>query len=304
MLFSSSFSRAWHLVWGNRWMLLLGLVAALGSCNAGGTGSPGVSLEGVRFTNSSMLSLATTLTVMGVVALIFLVVMWCLRVVAQVALIRATVRLDQEQSMTLGEAWHLGRVDFWPVVKLNLVLFGVLVGIVMLALLLLAFFGYSGLTGVGGGITEPILASGIILPLVCLLLAAVGSGWLLAVIIYPFALRAMLLEGFDLRTSLLRGIYLVRRFFSSVMLLVIFFGVLWLLAYVAAGAFSFPMAPIAAGPILFRAFAEQSLPLNEALLIMASSFMFLLVAAVVNAFFVAWRSAIVTLVYQDMVEYE
>lgn len=149
--------RAIHIAWRHRWLWLVALLAGESSTGSSfnyrfptssqgsgtATGTPG-SLAPVR---DWVVANAALLVAGAAVLVVVAVILFVISVVAEGAAVRGVGELDDERPCGLGRAWGLGRLVFWPMLRLRLlvVVATIAVAVVALALLgaaILAFVGH------------------------------------------------------------------------------------------------------------------------------------------------------------------
>lgn len=162
--------RAFDLVWHNRFMWLLGLLAGGVSVFQGGSGfnssdfeklknwqrstpSGGSTAEASvksaeRVLGESLSSLmsSTTFWVVTIIVLTLVIISIYLHFTARGAIVRSAVELNDDKKLTLGEAWKFGGEYFWRVFIFSLVIAAItLLGLFVLVtpIVLLAIFGLS-----------------------------------------------------------------------------------------------------------------------------------------------------------------
>ena len=135
MDFGNLFSRSWNIVWGNKWMIVLGFLAALGAGASGGNSGSNMNYTFDEATlnpefadqAAEMIAAASAAVLLLLcLAIIVGLVLWILRLTAQAGLIEGAARLDAGEKMGFGDALRAGWGHIWNMIGLNIVLFGLL----------------------------------------------------------------------------------------------------------------------------------------------------------------------------------
>lgn len=319
MDYGNLLSRAWRIVWNNKFLFVLGFLAALGGGGGGGGGagsnaqfSFGSGDFGITRGNIDDLtrffarygSLMLGLACAGVV---ILVVLWLVRLTAQAGLISAVARIDAGEKLSFGEAFSAGISKLGRMVGINAIMYGpfTLVGFIAAAFAL-ATAGTAILNTLAGGSTrdiEAIVGSLGFLAfcfacLACLMIPLI----ILVTAIYPFAQRGAVLQDLGVTDSISHGWNIVRQNLGDVILLIVLFVVLSFVFGFVLAIVLIPFAFLALGPAIIDIVSSDIVRAVDVVLIVAGGICLGLLAAAINAFMVAFRSTAVTLAYQEFVK--
>jgi hypothetical protein len=315
MDYGQLFRRSWDIVWQNKYLFILGFLAALG---AGGVGS------GTNY-NFSSSSTSTTSPfprdfveevtgfwgqygglILGLICFFFIlgIVFWLVRLAAQGGLIEAVDRIDAGEKMSFGTAFSAGTARLGGLVGLNLlinvpfIIFGLIFSVVGGAFFVTTLRQGGEISEVMGGTYALLAVCG---GLIACLLVPVG---LLIQVMYPFAQRGLLLQNLGVVDSIRHGWRVVRDNVGDVILLIIAFLVIGFLFGLVTAVFTIPLAFLAAGPFILDAIQgnEFSFGMTEIATLAFGGICLGLVGAAVNSVLTAYRSATVTLAYQHFVE--
>ncbi|MCA9946670.1 MAG: hypothetical protein KC449_24480 [Anaerolineales bacterium] len=316
MDFGQLFRRSWDIVWQNKYLFILGFLAALGAGGNGGSGVnynfPSSSTSPTRPFPSDFANEVTLFwdqyggLVLGLVCFFFVlgIIFWLIRLSAQGGLIEAVDRIESGEKMSFGKAFSAGVNRLTSLAGLNLLLNGPFI------LLGLIFAGIGGSFFVsamrqGGELTEAMGQTFAILAacgglLACLLLP-IG---LVVAIVLPFAQRGLLLQKMGVVESIRHGWAVVRNNIGDIIMLIIAFVVLGFLFGLVTAVFVIPFAFLAAGPFILDAIRgnEISFGMLEAVTLAFGGLCLGLVAAAVNSVMTAYRSTVVTLAYQQFIQ--
>jgi hypothetical protein len=308
-------SRAWNIVWNNKFMLVLGFLAALGTGGGSGGANANFSFGSGQFEVSprSADDIAGFFArfgplILGLVCLIFVVgiVLWLIRLTAQAGLISAAARIDAGESVSFGQAFSAGTGKLGRMVGVNLVMYG---PFTLLGLIAASFALFTSGTAIlnaafGGGSGDPeaIFTSlaffgACLACLACLLIPLM----ILVSAVYPFAQRGAVLADLSVIESIRHGWNVVRANLADVILLIILFLVLSFVFVMVMSIVLIPFALLAFGPAIVDIVANDAFRAIDALFLVGGVICFGLVAAAVNAILVALRSTAVTLAYQHFV---
>ncbi len=317
MDYGQLFRRGWEIVWNNKFLFILGFLAALGSGGSSGGGSnfsspaPGSS-GGDPFPPDFMAEVSRFWSeygglVLGLFCFLFIlsIVFWLLRLAAQGGLIEAVDRIEVGEKMTFGTAFSAGVARIGALVGLNLVLnspfiiFGLIFG---------GFFVFSfvlPLIQSGGELPESaagafgmvVLCGGL---LACVLLPL----GIIITFVQPFAQRGLMLKQLGVLDSIRHGWQVVRSNVGDVILLAVAFLVIGFLFGLVTVVFMIPFAFLAVGPFLLDAIQgnDFNLGMTEIALLAFGGICLGLVGAAVNSILTAYRSATVTLAYHHFIQ--
>jgi len=318
MDYGNLLKRAWHIVWNNKFMFVLGFLAALGS--GGGSGSRGGSGNfNVSGSNNDFnlppgfienieqywVEFAGILIALVCFFVILGFVFWLLSLVGQTGLISAAARIDSGESVTLGEAFAEGTGKLGKMVGLNLVLYGpfMLFGLIAFGIIAVligpavaAEFSGTGnnldaLAGAIGGVT-------ICLGILACILVPLG---ILVNIIYPFAQRGLILQGYGIVDSVRHGWKVVRDNVGDVILLIILFVVIGFVFGIVMAIALIPLALLIFVPTVMSMIDGGTLEVANILFLIGGGICLGLLGAAINAIMIAFRSTTVTLAYQEFI---
>ncbi len=210
MDYGKTLSRAWKIIWENKFLILLGVIVALGSGNGGGGGTAGggnvdfPSGEGdfdfdmPRWDVPDVrdeFGVPEVVIIVGVLVLVSLAVLvgialWIVSTIARGGLIAGVSTIDGGGASTFAQAWSAGWRKGWRLLGI-----GILPAIPGFLLLIIVLGAAGVFAGVYGLLGEPAsYASGAGLAIVLFLLACV---------LIPIALILSLLRTFANRACML-----------------------------------------------------------------------------------------------------
>jgi hypothetical protein len=216
--------RAWNIIWDNKFLILLGVLVALGSASSGGGGGGNTasslgegdfdvrSLEDLniqppellRELDVPVLPLAILLVLLAL-ALMVGIALWVVSTIARGGLIAGASTIDAGAASSFSQAWSAGWRKGWTLLGIGIL--PAIPGFILLVIglgtagMLAGVYGY-GLTGEG---IAPLLLSGpavILAALACILLPLA----LLLSLLQTLANRACILEDLGVFASYRRGI--------------------------------------------------------------------------------------------------
>jgi hypothetical protein len=303
-------TRAWRVVWGNKYLIIVGFLAALGS--AGGTSGPnfsysfsnedlppGFDIRVERFFEEYWPYMAG----LACLAMLITLVLWLVRLTAQGGLIGAVDRLEAGEKVSFGEAISAGAGKLGRLVGINVIMYGVffILGMIAAGLGIALFvnaldYGLSNYSTVAEGTLATL---GILLAcigvLFCLLLPVLA----VVSVIYPFAQRAAVLEDLSVTGSIGRGWRIIRANLAEVIILVVIFIALGILFGLVIAAIMFPLGLLLFVPWVVGVVDQGTFNFGGFALMAASGICMGLVAAALHSVLIAFRSATVTLAYRE-----
>ena len=300
MDFGKLLSRSWQIVWNNKFLFVIGFLAALGSGGSGGGGgSSDFGLSDSDFVDPANLfgraelfwSQYGTLIIMGFCFLFLIgLAVWLISLIAQAGLIDAVDRIDEGGSSSFGEAWAAGMSKLLPLVGLSL----------LLTVPFLLFGIIAAGVGVGAVVTDGGALFGLLgIIIACFACLLVPLAFFIQ-LLYPFAQRAIVLEGKGAVASLSRGWHVIRENVGDAAILIIIAIAISILYGFVTLILLVPFALIVLGPALAAGLIMGELGLMPILLGAGGLLCVGLVAAGVNAILVTYRSTLMTLGYKHL----
>lgn len=317
MDYGQLFRRGWEIVWQNKYLFVLGFLAALGAGGSGGGSNFNYNIpsSSSSSTNPFPPDFVTEVTgfwgqfgglVLGLIGFFFIlgIVFWLIRLAAQGGLIESVDRIEAGEKMSFGSAFSAGVARIGGLVGLNLlihspfILFGLIFAGVGVAFLTSAIADGGAISEATGGFISLIAICG---GLLACLLVPLG---IVITFVYPFAQRGLLLKQLGVVASIRHGWGVVRDNVGDVILLAVAFLVIGFLFGLVTLVFTIPFAFLAAGPFLLDAIQgnDFSFGVTEIVSLSFGAICLGLVVAVVNSALTAYRSATVTLAYQQFVQ--
>lgn len=229
-------TRAWNIVWENKFLILLGVLVALSGSSGGSGASSGTQFnfdrsrprenfdfpppsEFPRFDDWGLPVLPVVVIVVLVgVAVVFGLIVWALSTIARGGLIAGVNTIDAGRSSDLGTAWSAGWQKGWRLIGIGLVqaIPGFLLALGGLGGILLAG-GLSGLAGDSSMMGPNAGVFGVLGCLACLL-APIALGLML---LKAFANRACMIEDLGVLDAYRRGLAVLGENVGSAILLFI-----------------------------------------------------------------------------------
>jgi hypothetical protein len=315
MDYGSLLGRSWRIVWSHKFLIAVGFLAALGSAGIGrwdfsysfsGNDWPWLySFEFERFLDQYWPLLVGVFCGLIIIAIL----VWLLGLSAQAGLIHAVDRLDRGESMGFGATMSAGFRKLGRMVGINLLLFVPMVALGLAFLFVALLFLIPVSTDFAYGLdqadsTRVIGFFGAFGVCLCLLFCLWLPLLLVVAAIYPFAQRSAVIDDRGVWDSIKHGWRFLRRHLGPVTVLGLIFLLIGLafavgIAVVLGSVGLFLVAPwLGFGSTASADFGWRIL-IGIVSLVAAG-----LMAAVVNAVLVAFRSATVTLAYKELTSKE
>lgn len=212
MEYGKTISRSITIVWENKFLILLGILVAIGSgsfgSGAGGGGGGGGGGSGTgdfgQFSDigEEVAALAAGLIIALVCVLILVaLVFWVISLVARGGLIAGVDAIESGQKSSFRQAWGAGWQKVWRLVGISLI--PAIAGLILFLVGLMAFGAFGAIFAVFGAETPEILVTGGITAAV--LICIFGPIVLVLSILRNFAERACMLEDLGVFDSYRRG---------------------------------------------------------------------------------------------------
>jgi len=302
MDYMGTIRRGWDIAWNNRWLWLLGFLAALGSgamstsnfnvnSNDLGGASGGISPQLGAALAGGVLLLVCVFCILGIL-------LWLVSLAVRGGLITAVSDLDKGQRSSFGQAFRQGWRKVLPLAGMTILLFAVL--IILIIILAVVFAGTiagaiaAGSSGDNQGIAAIVGSLGI--AVLCLLCLMLPLGIVLS-LIYPFAYRGMMLRGLGVMDAIRHGWRVLRENLGHIFLLGLLFFVIGLVVGLVSGAI---VGLLGLSTGLISMILNGSQPTTTQMVAAGLGFLVTaIIFAIISAIITAWRSATFTLAYEQ-----
>jgi hypothetical protein len=300
-------SRAWRITWNNKYLWVLGFLAALTSVGSNGN-SFNYSLDQGDFADpEQLMRLGAMALLVTCILLIVGFMLWLLSVAARGGLVAAVDRLDNGETMTLGEAFGAGTRVIWRVIGIYLLVYlPVILVSALMGVLLAVGIGGTAVMGILSGDPEAILAGGLgatmglLFLCFCLLLCVMIPALIVLFYLAEFSLRAAIVDDLRVMDSIRQGWRVIRENLGPVILLAVLMFVISLMVGMALGVIMLPFAAILITPMMLTMGTGNSMdPFSLAWLIGGSLCLGIFGAALMSVV-QTWVSAVWTLAYKEL----
>lgn len=314
--FGAIFRRAWEICWQNRWLFLLGILAALGSAGGGGNtsfsysfgpGDVGPEFERQMEEFFRTLVAAWPYLLFGTIVLtLFGLLLWLLSLTARGGLIAAAAELDGETAagsdaaLGFGAAMRRGRRYLLRLVGLELLLYGPVFLLVVIPLaVLIASVVSAGIAA----FDEPGALGGIVLvALTCLcLLGCLAILWqIFLAFLHPLAQRSLVLDDRRVIDAVRHGWQILSGRPGDMLVLVLLLFILGLIYGALVAVILVPLGLLLAVPTIFD-FMRGGFPSGGQLVAIGIGAILLgLLGQVLRGFYVTYQSVAYTLAYRRL----
>ena len=302
MNYGDTLRRSWQLTWNNKWLWLLGFLAALGGGSGAGSNSnyqmdPGTTTSG-GISPELAASLTGAVLLLCCIGVVIGILLWLVSLASRGGLITSVVELDRGQPSSFGRAFRQGWRKLLPLVLMTLLLFSVLI---ILGIILAVGFAGTIAAAIGAGTSggsdalAGILGTAgfVFLCLLCLLIPLS----LVLNLIYPFAYRGIMLRDLRVMDSIRHGWRVLRENLGEILLLGLIFFVINLIIS-AIAALIIGLVGISSGmfAVLTSGGEMSTAQIVAAGVGMLAAFV---IFAIISAIVTAWRSATFTLAYEQ-----
>ncbi len=304
MEYGNLLSRAWKIVWANKWLFVLGFLAALGS--GGGSGSsnfnPGSSSGSSSPSPGEIMDTLSDLAPFLIAGICFLILLaiglWLLRLIGEAGMIESVDRIEGGETLTLKDGFRAGTSHLKKMVGLNLLLYG---PFLLIGLLIFGGFAFFIIGSIGTE-SEELLAGGFglfglcIVPLICLL----GIASLVVNFVYPMAQRGMILHDLGVTDSVRHGWEILRKNLGEILILAVIFVAIGFAVGIAIVVIALPIGLLFIVPIIL-AVIEGGTILTAATIIFGilGVLTFVLLSAAISSILRTFQSTTFTLAYHE-----
>jgi hypothetical protein len=314
MDYGNLLKRSWDIVWHNKFLFVLGFLAALGSGggSGGGSGNSNFSFDSSDVPAEMLVQIQQFWAqygalVIGVICLGMIVgiILWLVRLVAQAGMISAVDRIESGEKMTFSEAFSAGVGKLGRVVGVNVVMYGPFTLFGLLAGGFGLVTAWTAISSAAAGASPSDIEAlfgglGIFGICIACLACLFVPLMLFVTVIYPFAQRGAVLQDLSVIDSIRHGWQVVKTNTGDVVLLVVLFIVLGIVFGLATFIVLIPLAVVSLAPgIASLVIGGGSFEVGNILLLAGGGICIGLVGAAVNSIMVAFRSTAVTLAYQE-----
>ena len=318
MDYGDIFKRGFLITWNNKFLYLLGFLAALGGSGGGGGGggsnfntggnfssSPEDFSEfedffrgfGIEPSNLETLALGIAGAAIAVFCILAIIgiVLWFIRLIAEAGMIQAVADLESGVKTNFKKAFADGRPYMMKFFITKLIIYGI-----PIVLFILAFgavgFSIAAATS-NGNFDESIFAW--FIPIFCLVCLFVPYNLVMS-IVYPIAQRGMVFKGMEAMESIKYGWELLKEKTSDIIILALLFTVTGFVVGIVSAIVALPVL-IGAGWPVFSAFMSGEVPSGgQFTLLGIGVLLMIIVGAIVNSIFISFRSASFTLAYLQL----
>ncbi len=303
MDYGDLFVRSWRITWNNKFLWVLGFLAALTSASNGGSSGRSVSQQfnSGEVSPEMITAFSGAVLLLVCVGFLFGLLLAFVGLAANGGLISAVGRLDDGEKVTLGEAFAAGTQAIFRLLGIGILLWLPFVLIIVLTVTL-------GVVGTGGiaaasdiaNNPESLVASlgflAICLVALCCTLIPVG---IVVSVIYEFALRGTVLHNLGVVDSIRQAWQLIRANLGEVIvLMIVLFGV-GLLVGLLLGIVMLPLGLLILVPVIAMAGSGSTPNVASIGLLIGGGFCLGILGALLNSVIVTWRSAAITLAYRQ-----
>lgn len=206
-------SRSASIVWRNKFLMILGIIASLasGSYSGGGSGSSGSgsseSFGGFEQLTEAQeaiagMSIAFFLAI-GCVVLFLAIVLWAISSIARGGMIASVDTIESGEKSSFTHSWKAGWHKKWTLLGIGII--PAIPGIILFVVGVMALGAYGGIYALfGSGISPEFGAGGLAITIFCLACVFVPVMLVLS-ILRNFAERACMLEDLGVVESYRRG---------------------------------------------------------------------------------------------------
>ena len=314
--FGHIFRRAWEICWKNRWLFLLGILAALGSASGGGNsglsysfGSGDVSPQFERQMEEFFRTLVAAwpyLLFGGIVFALFGLLLWLLSLTARGGLIAAAAGLDgdtaaaRDASLGFGAAMGRGRRFLLRLVGLELLLY--LPALLLVLIPLALFIGAVASAGLAT-LENPDAFGGMVLvafTCFCMMTCLAILWQIFLAFLHPLAQRSLVLDERGVIDAVRHGWQILSRRPGDMLVLVLLLFILGLIYGALVGVILVPLGLLLAVPTIFD-FMRGGFPSGGQLIATGIGVILLgLLGQALRGFYLTYQSVVYTLAYRRL----
>ena len=299
-------SDGWKITWENKYLWVLGFLAALTSSRTNSSSNYSNSFDPETFDPEQLALLGGAMVAVICFAMVVGLILWVVGIVARGGLITAVYKISNGKQMTLGQALSAGTERIWTLLGMNILL--AIPAIIFIA----AIFGFVAFTFAGAGFAaiqqgpggsanfDEAFGAGIglgfvFIMLLCCVFVIVS---ILLSFINAFAYRGIMIHKMGVMQSLSHSWDLLKQNGSEVLILSILFGLIGFGFSMLVAVIFVPIALVAMAPMIATSISGEMSAASFAY--MAGAGLCLGVfGAIFSAILVTWQSATFTLAYKE-----
>ncbi len=308
-------SDGWKITWENKYLWVLGFLAALTSTrtNSSSYNYSSSEFDPTTFSPEKLAAIGGAIIALMcfamLIGLLLIVVGW----VARGGLITAVYKISTGKEMTLRQAFAAGTAKIWPILGMNILLYipFILMGVVIFVAVVMMFAGAVG-TAVSydSFMSEQMdpaaiesLVAGLGTAFICLMLLCCVL-FILGIalnFINAFAFRGIMIQDMGVMESISHSWQLIKQNFSEVLILSILFLLIGIGYGILTGVILFPLIIIGMVP-LFGGIASGEFTGVSMAYMMGFGLCVGIIGAVLMSIITTWQSATFTLAYKEWVK--
>jgi hypothetical protein len=314
------FSRAWEICWGHKWLFLLGFLAALGAGGGGGSGTnfnfsgsdfpgqfpfeelpPGMVIDNVEELFAAMAVAIPIILALICAGILIGIALWLLRLTAQAGMISTVDDVESGVKASLGQAFSKG-IKFMPrLLAINILLaLPIIIFVTLFIFSLLVTVGATaGFASVEAAVEEMLAGGAIVFALICVFTCVAVIYGLIISLLEPIAQRSVVLGNQGVIDSLRHGWQVLTTNVGEVLILAVLYVVIGLVYGIIVAVILIPFGLIVAGPTIVDFVLTGNVSTGGIILAVIGAIILGLVAAVLNAIWVTFRSVSFTLACRE-----
>lgn len=299
-------TKAWTITWNNKFLWVLGFLAALTSVGSN-SNSFQSSFNESDFVNNPQLAAQMGIMFMALMCVISIIgiILWLLSVAARGGLIDGVNRIDDGEQVTLGEAFSAGTSAIWRLLGVYLLAYlpMIIAGIMIAILTFMA---------VGSAIAMDTLAQnpeqfgeaiagsmGLLVLCMCVLICALIPVGIVLSFIAEFAARATVIQKMRITESLSQGWNIFKTNLGSILLLALLMFVIGVMVSFALGIVMLPLSLVIFAPMFASLFRDGTMGGMNIAWTVGGSLCLGIFGAALMSVVQTWSSAVWTLAYKE-----
>ena len=303
----------WKITWENKYLWVLGFLAALTSTRTNSSYNFSSSdFDPAMFDPEQIALISGAIMALTCLAVLVGLLLVVVGLVARGGLITAVYKISTGKEMTLRQAFGAGTAKIWPILGMNLLLYlpFILMGVVIFVAVMIMFAGALG-TAVSydtlmleewDATTMESLVAGLGVVFICLMLLCCVL-FILGIalnFINAFAFRGIMIQNMGVMESISHSWQLIKQNFSEVLVLSILFLIIGIIYGILTGFILVPFVFIGMVP-LFGLMASGEFTGGSLAYLMGFGICLGIIGAVLMSIITTWQSATFTLAYKEWV---
>ena len=299
-------TRAWTITWNNKFLWVLGFLAALTSVGSN-SNSFQSSFDESNIVNDPQMAAQIGALIFGLMCVFMIIglILWLLSIAARGGLIDGVNRIDDGEKVTLGEAFSAGTSAIWRLLGVYFLAYlpMIIAGIIIAVLTFMTIGGAIAMDTLTQNPDEAAAAiigsMGLLGLCMCLLICIMMPLGIVLSFIAEFAARATVIQQMRITESLSQGWHIFKTNLGSILLIALLMFAVGIMVSFALGIVMLPLSLIVFAPMFTSLFRDGTMGGMNIAWTIGGSLCLGIFGAMLMSVVQTWSSAVWTLAYKE-----